>query len=230
MWNDRVTWLTWLWNYLARIYFLSCAFYTPRPPHLNDHAVRFRSGKQGADEHDLPVMRSFCAQLTFSDRKCRHHKQLQPFTPTQPSANHEVLILADQATNFSRQAEQDEGGGGEGPRCRSFVTQVDLVLEKVGALFITSSAEHSTTYAHATYKLQPEHRVKENERSVKNTHYILFLLTSVIRFVSFLLTGYMFPIAPIHHRVNGGYNVITRWTSESSIVFLSCRIPHHNYH
>jgi hypothetical protein len=94
---------------MARIYLLSCAFYTPRPPHLNYQAVWFRSGKQRTDERDLPVMRSFCVQVTFLDRQWHHHKQLQAFTPTQPSANHQFLILADLATNFSRQAEHGEG-------------------------------------------------------------------------------------------------------------------------
>ena len=45
------------------------------------------------------------------------------------------------------------------------------------------------------------HRVKQNDRSVKTTPYILFPLTTVTCFVLFSTeSGYMLPIAPIHHR------------------------------
>jgi len=50
--------------------------------------------------------------------------------------NHDVLSttkifnLADQGTNCFQQIRPEEGGGG--PRCRSFVTRVVTVLEKVG--------------------------------------------------------------------------------------------------
>jgi hypothetical protein len=75
-------------------------------------------------------MRSFCAQVTILDRQWHDHKQFQACTLTQPSAN-QLLILADQATNFPRQAQHDEGA----EMRRSFVTEVDLVLEKVGDPF-----------------------------------------------------------------------------------------------
>ena len=135
--------------------------------------------------------------VPFLDRQWRHYKQLQTFTLTQPSAKHELLILADQATNFSRQAEQGEGGRDVARLLHKLI----LSLKRLEPLFITSSAEHSTTYVHATCKLQPEHRVKENERSVKNTHYIFFPtdFAHVFRLVS-TDSGYVFPSVPIHYR------------------------------
>ena len=91
--------------------------------------------------------------------------------------------------------------GGRGRDVARLLRKLILSLKRLETLFITSSEEHSTTCLHATCKLQPAHRVKENDRSVKNTLYILFLLTSLTCFFLFPTdSGYMFPVAPIHHR------------------------------
>ena len=73
-------------------------------------------------------------------------------------------------------------------RCRDvarLLQKLNLSLIRLGTLLTASSEWHSTTCLHATYKLQSEHRVMVKDISVKNTPYVLSLLTSVTCFVSF---------------------------------------------
>jgi hypothetical protein len=100
-----------------------------------------------------------------------------------------------------------------GQRCRSFVIEVDLVLEKVGDPFHNLFRRTFNDLLTCNLQTAVWTRNKGKDRSVKNTTFIVVLLTLVTCFVFFWLwlhvSDWTNPSSDPYTRVNSSYNVIT---------------------